>query len=128
MKDKVYVTAGELKALDESIEKWVEKVATRDGEEVKFGSNECPCCIHSGRGNCDDCAIHKDTSDGCDGTPYYYAVKYGNKMDNTLRSLCMNELNYLRDLRDRCVVGEESKKGSKFEVGSVWYIPSDNGS
>jgi hypothetical protein len=126
MKDKVYVTAGELKALDESIVKWEQKVVTRDGEEIIASGAECPCCINagydSGGADCSGrCAIGKDGHGGCINTPFHSITDY--TMTPALRTLCMDELNYLRDLRDRCVVGEESR----FEVGDYVYYSGNMG-
>ena len=106
--EKVYVTEGELKALDDSIEVHKKKQLDLDSGKKSYilcTGSDCPCCIHAGYlindfANCYKCAIGKAGYKGCDGIGWMPAMKEVNHqalIDNLIK------------IREHCVVGEKER-------------------
>ena len=104
--EKVYVTQGELNALDKSIKTHQKKQEDLDGGECSYvwcHGDDCPCCIHAGLSwksvaDCNKCAIGKSGHKGCSNIGWtvtmgkYYHQKL---LDNLIK------------IRERCVIGEK---------------------
>jgi len=99
---QIKVTQRALDALDESRDHWWENVRRAErGAWIRYDGEDCALCQEFNRKSynaCSGCPIRSDSGrPGCAGTPYDF--------DNTNAQAM---LDYLNDLRSRCVV-EESK-------------------
>jgi len=100
---KVYVTPGELKALDDSIETHKHKQLDLDSGENSYvwcGGEDCACCIHAGisfikGANCYKCAIGKAGYEGCIGIGWRIRMK---KDDH------QHLLDKLIEIREHCII------------------------
>ena len=106
--EKVYVTEGELKALNDSILTHRHKQLDLDSGKVSYVAclnSECACCVHAGLSwvkgaNCEKCAIGKAGHKGCEGIGWMPVMKEVNHqafIDNLIK------------IREHCVVGEKER-------------------
>jgi len=114
----IEISAEGLQALDGSIVKWQDIVA---GDAIDKGDEDCPLCRHyrhnrtNMQANCDECPVSIDTGESlCQGSPYDQwldATGYGadyeqaNTNSKSMKA-AVSELEYLKELRSRCVVVE----------------------
>jgi len=101
--EKVYVTEGELRALDDSIEKHRKKQKYLDSGKKSYilcTGSDCPCCIHAGYlindfANCYKCAIGKAGYKGCVDTGWCCMMR-----KKTHKAL----IDKLIEIREHCVI------------------------
>ena len=100
---KIYVTEGELEALNDSILTHRHKQLDLDSGKVSYvwcGGEDCACCIHAGLSfvkddnNCEKCAIGKAGYKGCIGIGW--SARMGKEDHQRL-------LGKLIEIRSRCV-------------------------
>lgn len=126
----ITINALTAKALDGSIKKWKQCVKdARDGDKSGASAGSCALCqvfnkrYNSGdrtnvpdrmtyqpvgKSPCGGCPVFKDTRKWhCGGTPYVAYEECYN--EDRLEDRAKAELAYLKDLKKRCVVKEDSK-------------------